>query len=39
MAGKTKGCRIKVRYIPSYGPHRDLIERLWGFMHHHVSRN
>jgi transposase len=24
------GCRIKVHYIPSYCPHLDPIERLWG---------
>ena len=27
------GCRIKVHYIPSYCPHLDPIERLWGLMH------
>ena len=27
------GCRIKLHYIPSYCPHLDPIERLWGLMH------
>jgi transposase len=33
------GCRIKVHYIPSYCPHLDPIERLWGLMHRHVTHN
>ena len=33
------GCRIRVHYIPSYCPHLDLIERLWGLMHRHVTHN
>jgi hypothetical protein len=33
------GCRIKVHYIPSYFPHLDPIERLWGLMHRHVTHN
>jgi len=33
------GCRIKVHYIPSYCPHLDPIERLWGLMHKHVTHN
>ena len=31
------GCRIKVQYIPSYCPHLDPIERLWGLMHRNVT--
>ena len=33
------GCRIKLHYIPSYCPHLDPIERLWGLMHKHVTHN
>ncbi len=33
------GCRIKVHYIPSYCPHLDPIERLWGLIHRHVTHN
>jgi transposase len=33
------GCRIRVHYIPSYCPHLDPIERLWGLMHRHVTHN
>jgi transposase len=33
------GCRIKVHYIPSYCPHLDPIERLWGLMHRKVTHN
>ena len=33
------GCRIKLHYIPSYCPHLDPIERLWGLMHRHVTHN
>jgi transposase len=33
------GCRTKVHYIPSYCPHLDPIERLWGLMHKHVTHN
>jgi transposase len=33
------GCRIRVHYIPSYCPHLDSIERLWGLMHRHVTHN
>lgn len=32
-------CRIKVHYIPSYCPHLDPIERLWGLMHKKVTHN
>src|SRR6202051_489572 len=33
------GCRIKLHYIPSYCPHLDPIERLWGLMHRHTTHN
>ena len=33
------GCRIKVHYIPTYCPHLDPIERLWGLMHKNVTHN
>ena len=33
------GCRIKLHYIPSYCPHLDPIERLWGLMHRRVTHN
>ncbi len=29
------GCRIRLHFIPSYCPHLDPIERLWGLMHRH----
>jgi hypothetical protein len=33
------GCRIKLHFIPSYCPHLNPIERLWGLMHKHVTHN
>ena len=33
------GCRIKLHFIPTYCPHLDPIERLWGLMHKHVTHN
>ena len=33
------GCRIKLHFIPTYCPHLDPIERLWGLMHKHVTYN
>ena len=33
------GCRIKLHFIPSYCPHLDPIERLWGLMHKNVTHN
>ena len=36
---KQPGCRIKLHFIPSYCPHLDPIERLWGLMHRHVTHN
>lgn len=33
------GCRIKLHFIPTYCPHLDPIERLWGLMHKKVTHN
>jgi len=33
------GCRIRVHYIPTYCPHLDPIERLWGLMHRNITHN
>ncbi len=33
------GCRIKLHFVPTYCPHLDPIERLWGLMHKHVTHN
>jgi transposase len=33
------GRRIRLHYIPAYCPHLNPIERLWGAMHKHVTRN
>src|SRR5262249_33927716 len=33
------GCRIKLHFIPTYCPHLDPIERLWGLMHRHITHN
>jgi transposase len=33
------GCRIKLHFIPSYCPHLNPIERLWGVMHRNVTHN
>jgi transposase len=33
------GCRIKLHFVPSYCPHLNPIERLWGLMHQHVTHN
>ena len=33
------GCRIKLHFIPTYCPHLNPIERLWGVMHKHVTHN
>jgi transposase len=32
-------CRIVPHFIPSYCPHLDPIERLWGVMHKNVTHN
>ena len=33
------GCRIKLHFIPSYCPHLNPIERLWGVMHRNITHN
>lgn len=32
-------CRIRLHFIPAYCPHLNLIERLWGVMHKHMTYN
>lgn len=32
-------CRIKLHFIPTYCPHLNPIERLWGLMHRHITHN
>lgn len=32
-------CRIRLHFIPTYCPHLDPIERLWGLMHKHITHN
>ncbi len=31
--------RVKLHFLPSYAPHLNPIERLWGVMHEHVTHN
>lgn len=33
------GCKIKIIWLPSYAPHLNSIERLWGVMHKYVTHN
>ena len=33
------GCRIKLHFLPSYCPHLNPIERLWGVMHKNITHN
>jgi transposase len=33
------GRRVKLHFIPAYCPHLNPIERLWGVMHQHLTRN
>jgi transposase len=33
------GCRIKLIFLPSYAPHLNAIERLWGVLHREVTHN
>ena len=33
------GCRVQLHFIPTYCPHLDPIERLWGVMHKHITHN
>jgi transposase len=32
-------CRIKLHFVPTYCPHLNPIERLWGLMHRHTTHN
>jgi transposase len=32
-------CRIKLHFLPSYCPHLNPIERLWGVMHKNITHN
>jgi len=32
-------CRIVPHFVPPYCPHLNPIERLWGVMHKHITRN
>jgi transposase len=32
-------CRIKLHFIPTYCPHLNPIERLWGLMHRNITHN
>ena len=36
---RNPGRRIRLRFIPSYSPHLNPIERLWGVMHKHLTHN
>jgi len=36
---KRKKCRINLIFMPSYAPHLNSIERLWGVMHKYVTHN
>jgi transposase len=33
------GCRIRLHFVPTYCPHLNPIERLWGLMHRHTTHN
>ena len=33
------GCKIRIIWLPSYAPHLNSIERLWGVMHKYVTHN
>jgi transposase len=33
------GCRIALHFLPTYCPHLNPIERLWGVMHKNVTHN
>ena len=32
-------CRIKLHFLPTYRPHLNPIERLWGVMHKNITHN
>ena len=31
--------RIKLHFLPTYAPHLNPIERLWGIMHKYITHN
>lgn len=33
------GCRIRLHFVPTYCPHLNPIERLWGLMHRQITHN
>ncbi len=33
------GCRIELHFLPTYCPHLNPIERLWGVMHNNITHN
>ena len=33
------GCKINIIWLPSYAPHLNSIERLWGVMHKYITHN
>lgn len=33
------GCRTRLHFVPTYCPHLNPIERLWGLMHKNVTHN
>ena len=35
----SNNLNIKLHYLPAYSPNLNLIERLWKFMHKHVTNN
>ena len=39
MAGTVGMPGVRLHFIPSYCPHLDPIERLWGLMHRHCTHN
>ena len=32
-------CRIRLHFVPTYCPHLNPIERLWGLVHRHTTHN
>jgi DDE superfamily endonuclease len=35
----ARAVRIKLHFVPTYCPHLDPIERLWGLMHKQITHN
>jgi transposase len=31
------GCRVRLHFVPTYCPHLNPIERLWGLLHRHIT--